>query len=69
MTHESLTQLMVAIGFEKVFERWKEEGKMAYWLFRKLSLPEAGEARAVVGFDKKAVLREGGKRNNFCVLV
>lgn len=82
MTFEHLTQLMNAIGFEKVRERWKEGGKMAYWLFQKRSIGSlirnTAERRKPelrndningVRFDKKVKLREDGKRNNFHILL
>ena len=64
-TPEHLTALMECIGFEKIRERWKQGGKMAYWLFRKLDA-----ARGVDGsrFSKKQELRKGN-RNNFVVLL
>lgn len=61
---------MSRIGFEKVRERWKTGGKMAYWLYMKCTRPLIGEGdqkQVDVRFDKKVVLREG-KRNNFCIL-
>jgi len=69
MTFEHLELLMRAIGFEKLRERWKVGGKMAYWLFRKCALPNGCQERAIVGFEKKNVLREGRQRNNFCILI
>lgn len=80
MTFEHLTQLMNAVGFEKIRERWKEGGKMAYWLFQKrcgltgdgISRPMSSLERGGVGtnmrFDKKVEFRVG-KRNNFCILL
>ena len=79
MTFEHLTQLMNAVGFEKLRERWKEGGKMAYWLFQKRSkLTDAAISRARelekggmgtdVRFDKKVEFRVG-KRNNFSILL
>ena len=47
-------------------ERWKEGGKMAYWLFRKVVASQ--ENVDGLRFGKKVVLREG-KRNNFCILL
>ena len=63
-TPEHLTSLMGAIGFEKIRERWKQGGKMAYWLFRK------AESASTDGwkFSKKTVLRQGN-RNNFVILL
>lgn len=69
MTFEHLERFMIAVGFEKLHERWKAGGKMAYWLFRKRTLPDRCQERAIVGFEKKDVLREGGQRNNFCILI
>ncbi|KLO14898.1 nucleolus protein [Schizopora paradoxa] len=69
MTLEHLEHLMLSIGFAKLRERWKVGGKMAYWLFRKCTLPSRSQERAIVGFEKKKVLREGGQRNNFSILL
>lgn len=69
MTLEHLEHIMLSIGFVKLRERWKVGGKMAYWLFRKGTLPERSQKRAIVGFEKKKVLREGGQRNNFSILL
>ncbi|KZV62615.1 nucleolus protein [Peniophora sp. CONT] len=63
-TPEHLTSLMEAIGFEKIRERWKQGGKMAYWLFRKAESAPTDEWK----FSKKTVLRTGN-RNNFVVLL
>ncbi|KAH8117133.1 putative methyltransferase-domain-containing protein [Phellopilus nigrolimitatus] len=77
LTFEHLAGLMHALGFDKTRERWKEGGKMAYWLFTKRMPAQceksSGSGNAGPGdadparFDKKVVLREG-KRNNFCIL-
>ena len=66
MTAGHLTGIMAAVGFEKERERWKEGGKMAYWLFRKAS---PAEQVPPASFEKKVVLREGQQRNNFCILL
>jgi 25S rRNA (adenine2142-N1)-methyltransferase len=60
---------MACIGFSSVKERWKPEGKVGYWLFRKSEAkhpnPNDGENR----FRKKNVLQPGSNRNNFCILL
>lgn len=59
-----LEGIFTAIGFEKVKERWKPKGKVAYWLYRKGSLAENTNH-----YTKKSVVREGVSRNNFCILL
>ncbi|KAF9264947.1 nucleolus protein [Marasmius fiardii PR-910] len=59
--------LMTFIGFEEVHNKWKNGGKMVYWLFRKLSrLENAGNVPE--RFKKKVVLRTGN-RNNFAIVL
>ncbi|KAK0448385.1 nucleolus protein [Desarmillaria tabescens] len=60
---DRLRDIMRAVGFVEVKQRWKETGKMAYWLYTK-EHPEAAQD----AFTKKSVLRQGN-RNNFCVLL
>ena len=67
MTAEHLTNLMATISFTQLKSRWKDGGKMAYWLFQKSSPPKA--KLNVTPFRKKTVLRTGGNRNNFCILL
>ena len=57
---------MGAAGFSQLEERWKPGGKMVYWLYRKQASPEscAGEQ-----FKRKEVLRQGGHRNNFHIIL
>jgi 25S rRNA (adenine2142-N1)-methyltransferase len=54
---------MNAIGFTQMRERWKNHGKMAYWLYRKANKGEVVEA-----FQKKIIFRMGN-RNNFSILL
>ncbi|PCH38378.1 hypothetical protein WOLCODRAFT_97010 [Wolfiporia cocos MD-104 SS10] len=66
-TLEHLDGLMQSIGFSTVKTRWKEGGKMAYWIFCK------GPATSITRndqalYEKKTVLRTG-KRNNFTILL
>jgi len=62
-THR-LEGILIAIGFDKVKEKWKPNGKVAYWLYRKTVL--AGDSTQ---YAKKSVVREGASRNNFCILL
>lgn len=66
-----LVAMMVHIGFECIRQRWKVEGgKVAYWLFRKVSEGdgrEQGRQREI--FVKKVVRRDGKGRNNFAILL
>jgi 25S rRNA (adenine2142-N1)-methyltransferase len=72
MTLEHMKELMDAIGFSQLEERWKPGGKMIYWLYQKRAA-EAQRTEGSVGvgehFRRKKVLRQGGHRNNFCVLL
>jgi 25S rRNA (adenine2142-N1)-methyltransferase len=56
---------MSALGFIEIRERWKKNGKMAYWLYRKVP---SDQSKVVKAFQKKIVLREGN-RNNFNILL
>jgi len=64
LTFQQLKALMNAIGFVDVRVRWKQGGRMAYWLYQK------GDAnnKAAIDFQKKVVFRRGN-RNNFCILL
>jgi 25S rRNA (adenine2142-N1)-methyltransferase len=54
---------MKCIGFTQIKERWKQGGRMAYWLYRR------DEPALVEGeFERKVVLRPGD-RNNFAILL
>jgi 25S rRNA (adenine2142-N1)-methyltransferase len=55
---------MNAIGFIEIHERWKKNGKMAYWLYRKADIGN----KIMKSFQKKTVFREGN-RNNFNILL
>ncbi|KAI0078998.1 hypothetical protein K474DRAFT_1659699 [Panus rudis PR-1116 ss-1] len=68
LTPDHLRTLMNHIGFEEIYSRWKEGGKMAYWLYKKRpSIPQT-TLNAVKPFTKKVVMRTGN-RNNFCILL
>ena len=59
---------MDVIDFSQLQVRWKSGGKMVYWLCQKRpSSPESG--RSGEHFSKKKVLRQGGNRNNFHILL
>ncbi|KAF7983059.1 hypothetical protein HWV62_23955 [Athelia sp. TMB] len=64
LTFPRLREIMAAIGFVEVKQRWKKGGKMAYWLYQKG--PVAGRDDAE--YTKKTVLRQGN-RNNFTILL
>ena len=59
---------MSAVGFEQVRSRWKEGGKMAYWLFRRASRLTSTTYQEHVQYQKKTTFRTGD-RNNFVVLL
>jgi len=60
---------MSLISFEQVHNRWKEGGKMAYWLFKKSSLASHSKFENMNIYHKKIELRKGGNRNNFSILL
>jgi 25S rRNA (adenine2142-N1)-methyltransferase len=68
MTLEHMRELMNAIGFSQLEERWKPGGKMIYWLYEKQS-PPPEKRRAVEHFSRKKVLRLGRSRNNFHIIL
>ncbi|EAU88383.1 nucleolus protein [Coprinopsis cinerea okayama7 len=63
LTFERFKELMEAVGFVQLREKWKEGGKMVYYLYQKGT--STGPSRL---FSKKEVLRTGN-RNNFCILL
>lgn len=63
MTFERLELLMRTVGFVEVEKRWRQGGKMAYWLYSKVSPNGPLDV-----FRRKAVCRRG-QRNNFCILL
>ncbi|KAF8126523.1 putative methyltransferase-domain-containing protein [Boletus edulis] len=63
MSFERLQSLMSTIGFVAMEKKWRQGGKMAYWLYRKTR----GEG-TLEKFEKKSVCRLGA-RNNFCILL
>lgn len=65
MTPEHLIGLMAALSFVQVKSRWKDGGKMAYWLFQRTT---ANENTDLMPYQKKVVLRTGN-RNNFSILL
>ncbi|KAK7693182.1 hypothetical protein QCA50_002748 [Cerrena zonata] len=65
MTTEHLQGLMNVLGFTQIRSRWREGGKMAYWLYKKANIPLRPNTSL---YEKKVVLRTGN-RNNFCVLL
>ncbi|PIL23763.1 hypothetical protein GSI_13513 [Ganoderma sinense ZZ0214-1] len=67
-TAEHYESLMVAVGFEKLQSRWKEGGKMAYWLFRRVDRTPSTTYQDHVLYEKKIVFRTGD-RNNFVILL
>ena len=66
LTPEHLDGLVQAIGFTIIKTRWKEGGKMAYWLMRKSAAAPAPSSTSA--YSKKTELRKG-KRNNFAILL
>ncbi|KAF8969874.1 putative methyltransferase-domain-containing protein [Flammula alnicola] len=66
VTFEHLKSLVESLGFSEIRERWRQNGKMGYWLYRKRILPEVPIAPH--SFNKKTVLRTGN-RNNFTIIL
>jgi 25S rRNA (adenine2142-N1)-methyltransferase len=58
--------LMKVLSFKQVKTRWKDGGKMAYWLFQKVDYDAQVDPSL---YEKKVVLRTGNDRNNFCILL
>lgn len=67
MTMEHMKELMAAVGFHQLEERWRPGGKMVYWLYQKKT-PQPEKVFFDERFSKKVVLRQGN-RNNFHILV
>jgi len=65
LTPEHFGALMQSLSYEMMKSRWKDGGKMAYWLFKRLDQPPASKPSA---FQKKTILRQGN-RNNFAILL
>jgi 25S rRNA (adenine2142-N1)-methyltransferase len=64
LSNELLVDLMRTVGFELVQERWKEGGKVGYWLWAWRESSPHGKL-----FSKKQVVHEGSKRNNFAIVL
>ncbi|PFH49097.1 hypothetical protein AMATHDRAFT_63745 [Amanita thiersii Skay4041] len=61
--------IMHVIGFTRVKERWKEGGKIVYWLYQKQSQSSSPSMTPdLAPLQRKSVLRQGN-RNNFSILL
>jgi len=60
-----LKGLMGAVGFVLIKQRWKEGGKVGYWLWAW----QKGSDKQDVRWQKKELLQDGPKRNNFAVIL
>ena len=80
LDQERLIAIMRAVGFELVRERWKEGGRVGYWLFawrapvQALYTSGTGKGQKVKGATKsgehlhrKVMLRDGPGFNNFAI--
>jgi len=67
VTPEYVQGLMKALSYTEVKSRWKNGGKMAYWLYQKRE-PDGNVAVDITPYEKKIVLRQGN-RNNFSILL
>lgn len=57
---------MAEVGFELVKERWKNGGKVGYWLWgRREPVIPTVKGR----WDRKRVVLDGPKKNNFTILL
>jgi 25S rRNA (adenine2142-N1)-methyltransferase len=68
MSVASLQDLMSVIGFELVKERWKNGGKVGYWLWG-WRQPVHSQTEGRRRWERKRVVQEGPKRNNFSILL
>lgn len=68
LTPEHLDGLLHTIGLSIIKSRWKEGGKMAYWLLRKSAMMAPRAANSTTPYHRKTELRKG-KRNNFAILL
>lgn len=66
LTFELLQSLMATIGFVEIHKKWKQRGKMAYWLYRKVEKDTRSDPSR---FRKRTMCRQGSSRNNFVILV
>ncbi|EKM55736.1 uncharacterized protein PHACADRAFT_121556 [Phanerochaete carnosa HHB-10118-sp] len=65
-TPDHIEGLMNVLSFKQIKTRWREGGKMAYWLFQKITPVVPLDATL---YQKKTVLRTGNDRNNFSILL
>lgn len=68
LTEGRFHELMEFLSFKRLNARWKEGGKMVYWLYQKTSRTTRGRGDVGTSFDTKIVLRTGN-RNNFTILL
>ncbi|KAI0085453.1 nucleolus protein [Irpex rosettiformis] len=68
VTPEHLQGLMTTLSYTEVKKRWKEGGKMAYWLYQKTESDKDKPDSEFAPYRKKAVVRSGN-RNNFSILL
>ncbi|KAL1746988.1 putative methyltransferase-domain-containing protein [Schizophyllum fasciatum] len=66
-TPDYVQSLMEVLGFSQLRSRWREGGKMAYWLYTRKQNAAPGCAPRF-DFERKIVLRTGN-RNNFAILL
>ncbi|KAI0683634.1 putative methyltransferase-domain-containing protein [Cytidiella melzeri] len=67
VTPEYLHGLMTTLCYTEVKTRWKDGGKMAYWLYRKAEHVFKPDSE-FAPYTKKTVIRQGN-RNNFSILL
>ncbi|KAH8100943.1 putative methyltransferase-domain-containing protein [Cristinia sonorae] len=68
LTEDLFNELMEYLSFKRLNARWKDGGKMVYWLYQKCGGPTSERRGANLKFEVKTVLRQGN-RNNFTILL
>lgn len=67
LTLPVLVEIMEAIGFILVKERWKTGGKIGYWLWRWNNKRDSGKEGGLL--QRKVLQRSGAKMNNFAIVL
>jgi 25S rRNA (adenine2142-N1)-methyltransferase len=66
LSPSTLLDMMKCVGFELVEERWKEGGRVGYWLWAwREQLPAEEWAR----WRRKRIVTDGSRKNNFAILL
>ncbi|WVR09176.1 hypothetical protein IAU60_006238 [Kwoniella sp. DSM 27419] len=65
---KSFAELMTTIGFRLEKEKWRQGGKVGYWLWSWQIPPQQSET-ARTRWGRKVIETDGPKRNNFAVIL